>query len=810
MSFIKKIIPHVVAIALFLMINVVLFSPILFEGKSINQNDVLQGYGSGQELVEFRNSTDEEGLWTNSMFSGMPAYLINVYWSGDLLRYAQKAMSLGLPSPATHTFVAMVSFYILMLVFGVNPYLAIAGAMAYGANPYFIILIEAGHIWKIAALSWMPLVLAGIELSFRKKYLLGFAITAFSMAMEIRSNHLQITYYLLLIVLLYGLFKIIEIIKAKSWADLAKIGGVLILAVTLGVMSNLGKLWSTYEYGELTIRGKSELTSSGNTESGGLDKDYAFGWSNGVTETFTLLVPNFYGGATVQSLDMNSTLANGLQDRGVPAQQIKNFISSVPTYWGDQPFTSGPAYIGAIMVFLFVLGLFVIPGNVRWWLLSATILGIILSWGKNFEAFNYFVFDYLPGYNKFRAVSTTIIIPILCVPILGTLALQQVFKDGLKKHQKNILIALSIVGGICLLMIISSGMMSFNAPVDAQFGEENPWLVDLIRDQRASMFRADAIRSLILILLTSVVIYFYSKNKIGLKVAAAIFTALVVFDFMGVNNRYLKEDNFVRNLQKTYFAPTQADQRILQDQTLHYRVLNLNNPFNEAKTSYFHSSIGGYHGAKLRRYADLIERNLDPEMGTAIAGLQGGNPAFSQTPVLNMLNTKYIKFGDKQEQVIRNDQALGNAWFVQNVKIVNNPDEEIAALTGLDTENEAVLDGSKFQLTQKEFSKGEIKLEQYQPNYLKYAANSSANGLVVFSEVYYPHGWKAYIDGNETDIKRVNYVLRALELTSGVHTVEFKFEPRAYTVGNIVTLFSSAMIIICLIAVGGIEIRKRV
>lgn len=801
----KKLIPHIVAIIIFIILNLVMYWPLFMENKELNQNDVIQGKSANQEINEFREQTGEEALWTNSMFSGMPAYLINVQWSGELLKYIPRTIEKIIPTPASHTFIAMLSFYILLLVFKVNPYLAIGGGLAYGLNSFFLISVEAGHIWKVAAISWMPAVLAGIVLAFQKKYLWAFIITALTMALEIRSNHLQITYYLLLVVLVFGLFQLIAAIKNKTLPDFGKAIGVLAIAVLLGLGANLGKVWTAYEYGKYSIRGEAELSS--NTESsGGLDRSYAFAWSNGILEPFTFLIPNFFGGASQEEISTDSDLAKGLQSRGAGTGQIRSFVKNVPTYWGDQPFTSGPYYMGAIIIFLFILGIIFVKGPIKWWLVTASALGIILSWGKNFEVFNYFMFDYFPGYNKFRAVSMTVAMPFLCMPLLGFLGIKELRNANWPKVKKQFLTTIAIAAGLCLLFVIGSFMMGFRGAVDAQLGDQ-PWLVDLIREQRASMLRTDAFRSFFFIIATGGILYFWKENKLKDGLAIGLVVAVIAIDLIPVSKRYLNEDNFVKENRGELITKTEADKRILQDDG-HYRVLNLNNPFNEARTSYYHSSVGGYHGAKMRRYQDLIENHLQNEMSTMVEKLRSGDSDLSNFGIINMLNTKYIKFGNQAGQVIPNQQANGNAWFVKEVKTVSNPDEEIEKLANINTKQEAVINTDRFDLSQEVFSKGKIELISYAPNELIYTSNNNSNGLAVFSEIYYPKGWKAYIDGKESDILQVNYVLRGLEIPSGNHEIRFEFKPDAYFIGNKVMLGSSIVIFILLIGGLAFQIRK--
>lgn len=807
-SILQKLLPHIIAIGMFLIILTAFFSPILLENKSINQNDILQGAGANQETIDFRNQTGEEALWTNSMFSGMPTYLINTYWSGDKTYAIYQIMSLGLPSPISRVFVAMISFYILLIVFGVNPYLSIAGGIAYGLNSFFIIGVEAGHIWKVAAIGLMPLVLAGIELTFRKKYIWGFLLTAVAMALQIKANHYQITYYLLLVVVIYGVFKLWEAIRRGILSNFFKTIGILVLAVVLGVGVNFGKLWSANEYGNYTIRGPSELTTNTQSTSGGLDRDYAFAWSNGIWEPMTFLVPNFFGGASQESITIYSDLAKGLRQQGVGTAQVASFVKNAPTYWGEQPFTSGPYYMGAIIIFSFVLGMILLKGPYKWWLVSASVMGIMLSWGNNFPALNYPVFDYFPGYNKFRAVSNIVSIPFLCMPLLGFLGLQKILEKDSHVSLKQLFVALGIVCGLLFIFIFGGGLLSFRGAVDDQFSN-TPWLIDLIREQRAKMLRTDAIRSIFFVVIGGAVIYLSWKNRVSQIVAIVIIGALITADLYLISNRYLHDENYVRNLRKTYFTPTPADSEIKKDGDQHYRVLNLNNPFNEAKTSYFHSSIGGYHGAKLRRYQDLIEYQLQPELTELIQSLQNGSPNMSSLNAINMLNTKYVKFGEAANQVIRNESANGNAWFITNLVKVDNPDDEISELSAINPSMQAVIDQSKYTVSSTELSKGTITLVDYQPNYLKYSSKNNGNGLAVFSEVYYPAGWNATIDNEPVEIKRVNYILRAIEVPPGQHEIEFNFQPKAYIIGNKIMLTSSILLFIALLLGIGFKTRRQ-
>lgn len=786
-NFKVHIMPHLIAVITFLLLTVIFFNPVFLENKDIRQHDIMQWRGGAQELLDFREKTGEEGLWTNSMFSGMPGYMVNVHFSGEGIAYIHQLYSLGIPHPVNAIFIALLSFYILLLTFGVRPYLALGGAIAFAFTSFTLISLEAGHNAKVIAIAYMPLILAGVHLAFKQYRLLGFSLTALAMALHLSFNHLQITYYLLLIILIYGIVMLWYAYKGKALKHFLTTTLLLIGAVVLALGANAGRILTTLEYSEYSIRGKSELTSQEESAvvGSGLDRDYAFQWSSGIAETMTLLIPGFYGGATQENIGTNSNLAKALSNNNVPPVQVKQATENAPTYWGDQPMTAGPVYAGAIVVFLFVIGIVFAEKKYVYWLVSAVVLSLLLSWGKNFASFNYFMFDYLPGYNKFRAVTMALNIALLCMPLLGFIGLEQLLKEGFNvKTKKSFLWAFGIVGGACLLVFLLAGMFGFNGTVDAQLAGYPPWYLNALKADREAMMRGDALRSFIFVALTAGVIWFYFKGKLSAGITVLSISVLVLIDLWAVDKRYLTEENYVRPIRNSFFEATPADEMVLKDNSINYRVLNLQNPWNDARTSYFHKSIGGYHGAKMRRYQDLIDRCINPEINTLINDFQSGGPAFENYDMLNMLNAKYLLAGSTAESVINNPAALGNAWFVENVVAVNSPDEEIAATCDVDTENTAVIDASKFHLSQSDYAAGTISLETYQPNKLVYKANVSGKGLAVFSEIYYPEGWEVTIDGQKVDMLRVNYVLRALEVPEGQHTIAFRFEPQSFVLGN--------------------------
>jgi hypothetical protein len=810
-KFKNDILPHLVAILVFLIATIIFYAPIFFDGKEISQHDILQGLGGGQEIIEYRERTGDEALWTNSMFSGMPAYLINTHWSGELLLFVQQLLFLGLPYSAQHTFLLMLSFYVLLLAFGVRPYLAIGGAIAFGFSSYNIIGIVAGHIWRVVAIAYIPLVLAGIHLIFRGRWILGFALTALALGLEIRSNHLQMTYYLLIMVVVYGIVQLIFLSKAGQLKYFITSVALIAMASILAIGANLGRLWTTYEYSQYSMRGPSELILNQTDNQSGLDKDYAFRFSNSIFEPLVLLVPNFMGGPNVQSLDVDSHLGEALRrNAGMDDFQIQQQLQHVPTYWGKQPMTA-PYYAGAIMVFLFVLGLLYTDNRTKSWLITVAIIGVFLSWGDNFSTLNYFLFDHLPGYNKFRSVTFTIVMTIIAIQLLGMVGLEEWFRNSsIKNRKKTLFYSLGITGGILFLLILYSGIGGFRGPVDEHLSANVPqWFIDALRSDRSSLLRKDAFRNLVFIAITGGVLWFSLKQKISPMLTMTILVALIFMDLGMVSSRYISENNYSKNPVREYFVKTEADEFIFADPE-EVRVFNLNNPFNEARTSYYHHSIGGYHGAKMRRYQDLIDHCLSQEYSDVITRLQAGNRDFSDMSALNMLNVKYIMAGDSRNHVVVNNNALGNAWVVNNIITVPNPDEEIAATCKVNPSQSAVVDVSKFPMPKTSFdAEGTVELRKYEPNYLRYETQLTDSAFVVFSEVYYPLGWDATVNGEDAAYLRTNYILRAMLLPPGNHTVEFTFKPRSYQIGNSVALASSVIILLVVFGSLFVEIKRR-
>ena len=789
--FIQKAGIHIIAIVLFMVITMSYFSPLL-NGKKLNQGDISRFKGMSKEIVDYRAKHGEEPLWTNSMFSGMPAYQISMKSKGDLMPYLDDLFKGFLPHPADLVFLYMIGFYILLLSLKVDPWLSIIGAFAFAFSSYFIIIIEAGHNSKAHAIGYMAPVIAGVILTYRGKYLLGGLMTLLFLALEIHAGHPQITYYLLIALFLFGLFELYSAISEKTLQKFLKSSVIVIVAGLLALGPNMSKFLTTLEYSKATIRGKTELTTEKENRTSGLDKDYATQWSYGKAETGTLFIPDFNGGASGGALSEKSAVFQALIKNGVPANQAKTYIKSMPTYWGPQPFVAGPVYAGAIVVFLFLLGLFLVKGRFRWWILSVTLLAIFLSWGKNFMSLTDLFFRYVPMYNKFRTVSMILVLAELTLPLMGFVVLNNIFRQKYSKEElwKAIRIAGGITAGLSLLFVIMpTAFFDFTGSSDAQLPD---WLRGAIVEDRIHLFTSDSLRSLILVLLTIGVLILFSLGKIKRHYAVGIIGVLMLFDLWGVNKRYLNNDDFVsKRMVEHPYPMTAADRQILQDKDPDFRVFNLTvSPFNDASTSYYHKSIGGYHGAKLRRYQELIDAHISK----------------FHMPVLNMLNTKYFIRKDQQGKVLvqQNPDALGNAWFVDHIQWVKNADEELAALENFDPRKTAVID-LRFKDIVGDFnipadSLRNIRLTSYDPKDMVYESNARKEGFAVFSEIYYAKGWKAFIDGKEAPYVRADYVLRAMKIPAGKHRIEFIFKPDSYFIGEKIAWVSSILIYLIVIA----------
>lgn len=816
----QKALPFFIAIVLFIALSFVYFNPLL-EGKVLPQMDNIHAKGMAHELVKFNEQTGEDSQWTNSMFGGMPAYQIHNGTSYSVFLQIQRFLRLGLPyTTVAILFIYMFGFYLLLLSLDFTNWQSIVGGLGFGFASYNIIIIAAGHITKTYAIAYMAPVIAGVLMTYRKKYIWGGILTTFALGVEISTNHIQIIYYLALMVFLLVVVQFIYAIIEKQINDFAKASAILAVAAILALLPNITNLATTYEYGKESIRGPSELTDNLHNKSTGLDKDYALAWSYGKGETFTLMIPNVKGGAS-QPIGLNKKALKNVNPNYV------KYVAQSSSYFGGQPFTSGPVYLGAILVFLFFFGLFTVKTSTKWWLLSAALLGILLSWGKNFEAFTDFFFYYVPMYNKFRTVSMSLVITGFAVPLLAMLVLKEIIDDKqfISKNKIWFYTSLGITAGISLLFYIAPDSF-FNflslrevANFDAQKAESAQAAKQLnifiagLEEARMEIFKADAIRSFSFIIISAIVLWFYSSIK-AFKESYLLIALAVLFlaDLWTVDKRYLNDDSFKKkSVARNAFKATPADNLILKDADPDYRVLSyLHSPFNDGYTPYFHKSIGGYHGAKLRRYQDIIDRYLGYEIqavGKARQQDTTGNLAglFSKTNIINMLNTKYVIFAPNEYEL--NWNALGHCWFVDDYEEVDNADAEIAALARFNPKKTAIID-KRFKpvidkLPEAEFfslDTGYIEMVSYKPNHLVYKSATNKERLAVFSEIYYDKGWNAYIDGFPMEHIRVDYILRGMIIPKGIHKIEFKFEPKTYIIGQKVSLGSSILVVLILFA----------
>jgi hypothetical protein len=806
-NFSRHILPHLVAIAAFLLVTVFFFNPMFFEKKVMVQHDIAQSIAGSKVLMDYRAQTGEEGLWASSMFSGMPAYTVSIQWSNYAVQFMKNVMTFYLPHPVANIFLAFICYYIMLLTFRIRPYLAIAGAFAFGLSTFMIIGLGAGHNARIGATALVPLVIAGIHLAFSGKRILGFGVTAAALALHLRENHFQVTYYLIFIVLGYGLMQLVAALREKKIIELAKTVGILIPAALLAAGSFLGQLWAVKEYTPFSGRGQNELVlpaQQNAAREGGMNREKAFAYSNGISEPMTFLVPNFYGGSSQDYLIQNRESETYKALVGAGNDQQANQLAPYTTpYWGAQPIAA-PYYGGAIIAFLFVVGIMFAERKYVWWLVSISVLAIVLSWGKNFESFNYFLFDYLPGYNKFRSVTFGLMMAFFAMPLLGLLGLEKLFeKDVTPQIKKKLLIAFGLTGGVCLLLILFGGMLSYMNEREATLPD---WFLSALRDDRKSLLRSDAIRSFFFIVPIFIVLYFNLIKKISPWIVCLVISFIVMIDLAVIDTRYFAKENYKRK-REAVFALRPSEEQILQDKS-YFRVYSTD---GDGRASYFFNSVLGYNGAILRRYQDLMDSCLNSnDMARLSADAQTGTFNFSSYSTLNMLNCKYIIYGEQPNQFIVNQAAAGPAWFVQEVVSVNSPNEELAKINEINTRTTAVMDISKFKAPAFQYdSTATIVNLEHKPNYLRYESQSQTTGLGVFSEIYYPKGWIATIDGQEASILRVNYTLRALEIPAGKHTIEFKFEPKAYVVGNKVTAACSWILLLVLLGSIGWTLKKE-
>lgn len=804
---IKRSWPHLLAIVIFLVIGFSYMYPVL-EGKILNQTDVTKAKGMQGEISEYYEETGNYTLWTNSMFGGMPAYQINMSHvpSHNIYQQINRFISKIFPRHSIDVwFLYCVGFYILLIALGVSPWLAIVGSIAFALSSYNLIYLEAGHITKTQAIAMMAPSLAGIILLFRHKYFAGFLVFSLFLGMQIAYNHLQITYYLLLMILAYGIYQLILTIGNKQWKQFIIATSLAMIALLFAVGPNLTNILTTYEYSHHSMRGGSDLAEYEETQTQtsktGLDESYAFAWSYGVAETFTILVPDFHGGASIGKLPENSKLYDALRQNNVSDAQARQFTEQSYTYWGNKSFTSGPFYFGAVVCFLFLFGFFIIKHRIKWWILGISVVAIFWSWGENFTTWNHLFFNYFPMFNKFRVPETFLVIPSLTFPLMAVLTIRELLKK--ETYTKDLIKALYrsllILGGLLLFIYLFAGsLFDFVSLADSQLGSMPPWFLDALREDRMQLLRNDILRSLVFILLGGGATWLLMKNKLKANYFVVVIGVLILFDLWGVDRRYLNEDDFVAKRKAAEILPTQADLQILQDPDPDFRVFNLTqSPFQESRTSYYHHSLGGYHGAKLARYQDIIEHHLSRQ----------------NMDVINMLNTKYLIVPGQDQQPVarRNPDALGNAWFVNRIRTVENPKEEIDALQNFDPSKEAIVDESidKFgnylsgiTLPDSVAPGSEIQLTNYKPDELTYKVASSSGGFVVFSEIYYngKNGWQAFLDGEPVGHIRVNYILRGMAVPAGTHELRFSFEPEIFYTGQRASLVSSILIGLLLLA----------
>lgn len=791
----NSLLQYLLPVILIVIVNVFYFFP-QFEGKIIRQGDIIQHVGMSKEAVDYRAKTGEEALWTNSMFGGMPTYQISLRNSNNMLQYAERALTLFFERPAGYFIAGMLGFYVLLLLLGTSPWMSLLGAFLFGFTTNNFTLFEAGHNSKLMAIMTSAPVIAGVLLVFREKYLIGAAVFGIAFGINVGANHPQMTYYLGICLGLLYVMQFADAVRQKKMPAFAKATGILALMAILGLGSSAAKLWTTYEYTKDTMRGgqvltapvadttgKADVADSGQKSSGGLQWDYAMQWSNGTGDVLATFIPKAVGGGSQEWLSPKDPIVKAIG---------QNQSIQLPTYFGSLPFTSGPAYFGAVALFLFVFGLFVVRGTLKWWVLASVVLTVFMSMGKHFSTLNSVLFDYFPMMNKFRAPSSILSITAIFIPLLGILALSEVVRSTSRESFiKPLYYTTGILGGLALMAWLTGGMWTdFTGAADAQLEQ----FAGAMKEQRADMLSSSAFRAFMLVCLSALALYLYLKNSISSAILIASVSVLGLFDLVQIGKGYLDKRDFVtKTAYKNEFTPRPVDQQILEDKDPDFRIFDMTiNTFNSASASYYHKTIGGYHPAKLQRYQDIIDRHI----------------ANNNMAVFNMLNTKYfiLPGQDGSPTVQRNPAALGNAWFVNQIKIVPDANAEIDSLTGLDAAGNVII--------HKEFAdyvkglnpakNGTISLTAYSPNKLDYQYDTQGEQFAVFSEIYYgPNkGWQAYIDGKPVEHIRVNYLLRGMRLPSGKHKVTFEFRPDAYFTGEKVSLVCSISLLGLLLLAG--------
>ncbi|MUL28224.1 YfhO family protein [Prevotella sp. A2879] len=828
----KKFLPDVVVVLVFAIISFAYFLVPVTQGKILFQHDASAGVGSAQELTEYQNRTGETTRWTNSIFGGMPTYQMSPsYQSTDGLSQVMNAYHLWLPDNVWFLFAYLLGFYILLRAFDFRQTLAALGSIMWAFSSYFLIIIAAGHLWKVMALAYLPPMIAGIVLAYRGRYLSGFIVTALFTAFEIKANHVQMTYYYLFIILFMVIAYLVKAVREKQLTGFMKSTGVVAAAAVIGIAINLSSLYHTWQYQKESMRGKSELVKkdAANQTSSGLDRDYITQWSYGIDETLTLLVPDAKGGATVP-LSKNAT-AMAKADPQIQSM-IPQLYDAIPQYFGTQPGTSGPVYVGAFVLFLFILGLFIVRGSMKWALLAATVLSVLLAWGHNFMGFTNFFLDYIPMYAKFRTVASILVIAEFTIPLLAALALKKIVDEPevLTKQMKFVYISLALTAGVALLIALFPGMMEpFISDQERQMitsiqgmdGNTANTILSNIAAMREAMVSADAWRSVIIILIGFALLFLYKMKKLRADYMVICMAVLCLVDMWQVDKRYLNDEMFVPKSERDMpHQATSTDLAIMKDKSLDYRVLNLaSNTFNENETSFFHKSIGGYHPAKLRRYQEMIDAYIAPEMQAAMQAIAAKNGNMQEVdgakvfPVLNMLNTKYfiLPLQGGATMPLQNIYAQGNGWFVDKINYVADANAEYAGVGKIDVRHEAVAD-KKFESVlgkaQSNDSTAKVKLVKYEPNNLQYTIDSKNGGVVVFAEIYYP-GWTATIDGQPAELGRVNYILRALNVKAGKHTVVLDFHPTSISTTETIAYIAIVILLLAIAGAGYMEWKKK-
>ncbi len=801
MKRLERIYPHAIAILGFILISLIYFYPVL-QGKKIAQSDIAQYTGMAKEQIDFRASENTEPYWTNSAFGGMPTYQLGANYPNEFINKIDSALRI-LPRPADYLLLYFLGFYVLLLVLKTDPLKAFFGALAFGFSTYLIIILGVGHNAKAHAIAYMPMVVAGVLLVFQRKFLIGGLLTMFSAALELNANHFQMTYYLLFLILIITTFYCYKQIKEKEYKSLFSAFAIFAISGILAIGSNATNLLATAEYAKYSTRGKSELTfspdGSKSTSDNAMTHDYITEYSYGIAESFNLISPRIFGGSNGENIGSNTNMYEFLIGKSVPEDQAKEFVSSMPAYWGDQPIVAAPAYIGAVVFFLCLVALFMDKRRIKYVFVIGAIVSLLLSWGKNFPLLTDFFIDTIPMYNKFRAVTSIQVILELCIPVLAIMGLQSFFKELKDQQLKGLYLSGGVFFGIIAFLIVIKSQFSFSGGSDAyylqNYGSE---FINALKEDRKSLYSADLLRSGFLVFLAFGLLWLFIKNKISKSTAVILVGIIMISDLFFIDKNYVNANSFVSPSEvEVPFQPSASDLEILRD-TSHYRVFEVDGNMSSARASYFHQSIGGYSAVKPRRMQQLFDYQI----------------AKNNMEVLHMLNTKFIIQTDKEgkEFPTYNPNCNGNAWFVQKVKFVNSPDEEMKALDSLDSKNEVIVNQKEFgvQLKNNTFVKdtlSTIKLTSYKPNHLKYVSNNSNPGLAVFSEMYYADGWNATIDGKATSHFRANYAIRAMEIPSGNHIIEFKFEPQVVKTGSTIALIS--FIIMILLFFGGIYLEQK-